>query len=340
MDAFEEQLEIATRSWQDGAFSFSGEHFTVEALDAQPKPVQRPMPLVIGGSGGPRSLRIAARWASEYNTVFTDAAGMAELRGKLDAACAKADRDPATLPLSVMTGWIVGERREEVVDRAARLSEWQGKGGDGEAFLAKAAGSLDHRHRRGGGRAAARPARGRLHAGDGPEPSAPRHRGDRADRPRGRTPHRKVLRDALHQVRADRHGRLGHLPRLHVLRRRPAAATTSGRCPRPRAARSSSAALDAGINFFDTANVYSARHRARRSPARRSPTWRNRDEIVLATKVHGQMREGPNGGGLSRKAILSEIDHSLRAARHRLRRPLPDPPLGLRRRRSRRRSRR
>jgi alkanesulfonate monooxygenase SsuD/methylene tetrahydromethanopterin reductase-like flavin-dependent oxidoreductase (luciferase family) len=139
MDAFEEQLEIATRSWEDGAFSFGGEHFSVEGLDARPKPVQRPMPLVVGGSGGPRSLRIATRWASEYNTVYTDAAGMAELRGKLDAACAKGDRDPATLPLSLMTGWIVGETREEVVDRAARLSEWRGKGGDGEKFLAEEA---------------------------------------------------------------------------------------------------------------------------------------------------------------------------------------------------------
>jgi alkanesulfonate monooxygenase SsuD/methylene tetrahydromethanopterin reductase-like flavin-dependent oxidoreductase (luciferase family) len=61
---------------------------------------------------------------------------MAELRGKLDAACEKRDRDPATLPLSVMTGWLVGETREEVVDRASRLSRWRGGSDDGEAFLA------------------------------------------------------------------------------------------------------------------------------------------------------------------------------------------------------------
>jgi alkanesulfonate monooxygenase SsuD/methylene tetrahydromethanopterin reductase-like flavin-dependent oxidoreductase (luciferase family) len=96
------------------------------------------MPMIIGGSGGPRSLRIATRWGSEYNTVDAGAERIAELRGKLDAACESADRDPATLPLSVMTACIVGETREEVVDRAARLSTWQGKGGDGEAFLAEA----------------------------------------------------------------------------------------------------------------------------------------------------------------------------------------------------------
>ncbi|HEX3359452.1 MAG TPA: TIGR03560 family F420-dependent LLM class oxidoreductase [Solirubrobacterales bacterium] len=140
MEAFEEQLEIATRSWADGAFSFSGEHFRVELLDAQPKPVQRPMPLVIGGSGGPRSLRIAARWASEYNTTQGTPAELADLRRRLDAACAKADRDPASLPLSLMTTWIVAETREGVLDYASRLSVWQGKGGDGERLLDEAPG--------------------------------------------------------------------------------------------------------------------------------------------------------------------------------------------------------
>jgi len=137
MSAFEEQLEIATRSWADGAFSFSGEHFSVVDLDAQPKPVQRPMPLVIGGSGGPRSVRIAARFASEYNTTQGTPAELADLRGRLDAACAKRDRDPASLPLSLMTTWIVAETREGVVDYASRLSAWQGKGDDGERFLAE-----------------------------------------------------------------------------------------------------------------------------------------------------------------------------------------------------------
>jgi F420-dependent oxidoreductase-like protein len=137
MDAFEEQLEIATRQWEDGAFSFAGEHFQINDLDAQPKPVQRPRPpLVIGGAGGPRSLRLAARWASEYNAVFREPEGMAELRAKLDVACEKQDRDPATLPLSLMTGWIVGETREQVVDRASRLAQWRGEGDDGEKFLA------------------------------------------------------------------------------------------------------------------------------------------------------------------------------------------------------------
>ena len=70
-------------------------------------------------------------------------------------------------------------------------------------------------------------------------------------------------------------------------------------------------ALDAGINFFDTANVYSA-GTSEGITGRALADMANRDEIVLATKVHGRMHEGPNGGGLSRKAILSEIDKSLK----------------------------
>src|SRR4051812_11685957 len=70
-------------------------------------------------------------------------------------------------------------------------------------------------------------------------------------------------------------------------------------------------ALDAGITFFDTANVYSD-GTSEEIVGRALADFARRDEIVLATKVHGRMRPGPNGGGLSRKAILTEIDHSLR----------------------------
>ena len=70
-------------------------------------------------------------------------------------------------------------------------------------------------------------------------------------------------------------------------------------------------ALELGINFFDTANVYSA-GTSEEIVGRALKDFARRDEVVLATKVHGRMRPGPNGGGLSRKAIMSEIDHSLR----------------------------
>src|SRR5699024_12689646 len=70
-------------------------------------------------------------------------------------------------------------------------------------------------------------------------------------------------------------------------------------------------ALDAGITSYDTANVYSI-GRSEEIVGKALVDYANRDEIVLATKVHGRMHEGPNGGGLSRKAILAEAEASLR----------------------------
>jgi 1-deoxyxylulose-5-phosphate synthase len=70
------------------------------------------------------------------------------------------------------------------------------------------------------------------------------------------------------------------------------------------------AALDAGVNFFDTANVYSG-GTSEEYTGRSLWKHTDREDVVLATKVHGRMRPGPNGAGLSRKAILQEIDASL-----------------------------
>lgn len=137
MDALEEQMQIIKGHWAPGPFSFDGEYFSAKELDALPKPVQQPRPpLILGGKGGPRSLRLAARHADEYNTVMATAVEVAEIRKRLDEACEAENRDPATLPLSMMTGWLVGADREDLVDRASRLAQWKGEGDDGEAFLA------------------------------------------------------------------------------------------------------------------------------------------------------------------------------------------------------------
>jgi 1-deoxyxylulose-5-phosphate synthase len=69
-------------------------------------------------------------------------------------------------------------------------------------------------------------------------------------------------------------------------------------------------ALAAGITFFDTANVYSAGS-SEEITGRAIRDFADREDVVLATKVHGRMRPGPNGAGLSRKAILAELDASL-----------------------------
>jgi alkanesulfonate monooxygenase SsuD/methylene tetrahydromethanopterin reductase-like flavin-dependent oxidoreductase (luciferase family) len=122
MKMLAEQLELISSQWAAGPIL--------------PKPLQQPRPtLIVGGRGGPRSIRLAARFADEYNTVNKTADECAEIRSQLDAACAEQGRAP--IPLSLMTGWLAGENQAELIDRAEQLSEWTRRGIDGESFLAE-----------------------------------------------------------------------------------------------------------------------------------------------------------------------------------------------------------
>jgi F420-dependent oxidoreductase-like protein len=125
MDVLEEQLQIVLGNWTgtaDAPFSFAGEHYTVDELDAEPKPVQQPHPpLLIGGSGGRRSCELAARYADEYNTVTATPEDVTTRRERLARACDAAGRP--MLPFSVMTAVLVGVDEAELGDRAARLEQ-------------------------------------------------------------------------------------------------------------------------------------------------------------------------------------------------------------------------
>jgi alkanesulfonate monooxygenase SsuD/methylene tetrahydromethanopterin reductase-like flavin-dependent oxidoreductase (luciferase family) len=121
MDVLEEQLQVILGSWSKGPFSFAGAAYRVTDLDAQPKPVQRPHPpIIIGGSAGPRSAALAARYADEYNTVFAAPAEVRERRAAVERACEAAAREP--LPFSLMTGVLLSRDRHELQERAQRLT--------------------------------------------------------------------------------------------------------------------------------------------------------------------------------------------------------------------------
>jgi F420-dependent oxidoreductase-like protein len=147
MANLEEQLELVSRQWADGRFSFEGRRYRVRELDALPKPVQRPRPtLLLGGRGGARSVALGARFADEYNTVYKTREELVAIRRSLDEACEREGREP--IPLSLMTGWLVGEDRAELMDRAGRLAEWRGQEGGAQGLLdalpeAWIAGTLD-----------------------------------------------------------------------------------------------------------------------------------------------------------------------------------------------------
>jgi F420-dependent oxidoreductase-like protein len=121
MDVFAEQLEVVHRQWAAEAFSFEGDHYQLANSDPRPKPVQTPHPnLIVGGSGRPRSVALAARWADEYNTLSTDPDELRALGERIAAACAREEREP--LPLSVMTR-IPNGRPDDVVRQLSALAE-------------------------------------------------------------------------------------------------------------------------------------------------------------------------------------------------------------------------
>jgi F420-dependent oxidoreductase-like protein len=133
MERLAEHLEILHGHWADGPFDFAGRHYRIEALDAEPKPVQRPHPPVLmGGDAGPRAARLAARWADEYNTVYPTLAEVRERSAKIAAACEAAGREP--IPFSVMTGVLVAESRDALRERARVLAERAGTEADLDAL--------------------------------------------------------------------------------------------------------------------------------------------------------------------------------------------------------------
>ena len=120
MQMLAEQLEIVHGQWTSGPFSFAGEHYAVDAVDAQPRPVQSPHPpLLMGGQAGPRAAALAARWADEYNAVLAPFDEVVARKERDRAACEAAGREP--IPVSLMTGVLVGRDRAEYEARR-RLS--------------------------------------------------------------------------------------------------------------------------------------------------------------------------------------------------------------------------
>jgi alkanesulfonate monooxygenase SsuD/methylene tetrahydromethanopterin reductase-like flavin-dependent oxidoreductase (luciferase family) len=101
-----------------------------------PKPVQPPHPpLIVGGAAKPGTVGPAVRWASEYNTTGAGREECARRRRVLDEACEEAGRDPATLPLSLMTGCLVGADEGDLRERAGRFLQRLGRDTSVDEFL-------------------------------------------------------------------------------------------------------------------------------------------------------------------------------------------------------------
>ena len=120
----EEQLEVITGLWNTPAgerFDHAGSHYTLVDSPALPKPVQQPLPVIVGGNGPKRTPALAARFAAEYNTAFPPKDDVADLFGNVRKACENVGRDPDSLVYSVAMVLAVGSHEAEFTRRAAAI---------------------------------------------------------------------------------------------------------------------------------------------------------------------------------------------------------------------------
>ena len=102
MDRFEEACRLITELFRNRRTSFTGEHYTLVDAPLEPKPVQMPLPLMIGGGGEKRTLRITALYAHEWN-VWGTPETMVHKQSVLDAHCNDIHRDPSEIQRSACT---------------------------------------------------------------------------------------------------------------------------------------------------------------------------------------------------------------------------------------------
>jgi F420-dependent oxidoreductase-like protein len=134
-DRLEESLEICTALWSDEtAATYSGSHFSLDAAPGRPKPLQRPLPIIVGGRGERRTPDLTARFAHEYNTGGTVEDWTAR-RGRVVAACERIGRDPASLTYSMMTATVVGLTEVDAWKEAERRFSHGGQSGDVRAWV-------------------------------------------------------------------------------------------------------------------------------------------------------------------------------------------------------------
>lgn len=123
-DRLEEQLEIITGMWTTPVgetFASPGGRYPVTASPALPKPVQSPVPIIVGGGGPKRTPALAARFASEFNAPFVPQDFFVTQTDRVRAACEAIGRDPSTMTFSVALVVCCGADEAEVERRAAAI---------------------------------------------------------------------------------------------------------------------------------------------------------------------------------------------------------------------------
>jgi alkanesulfonate monooxygenase SsuD/methylene tetrahydromethanopterin reductase-like flavin-dependent oxidoreductase (luciferase family) len=115
MDNLEESVRVIKALFENDSASFEGKIYRLKDAYMNPKPAQKPMPLLIGGGGEQRTLRMVARYATEWNAPIGGGLEVFNHKSQVLAQhCEAVKRDPVTIDRSVMTGYIAGENQAEV----------------------------------------------------------------------------------------------------------------------------------------------------------------------------------------------------------------------------------
>jgi F420-dependent oxidoreductase-like protein len=123
-ERLEEQLAIVTGLWSTAIgdrFSYEGRHYRLDGSPALPKPVQQPLPIVMGGWGAKRTPRLAAHYAHEFNVPFAPVDAYAPQCEHVRKACEEIGRDPATMTLSAAVVVCCGANKKELERRAKAI---------------------------------------------------------------------------------------------------------------------------------------------------------------------------------------------------------------------------
>jgi alkanesulfonate monooxygenase SsuD/methylene tetrahydromethanopterin reductase-like flavin-dependent oxidoreductase (luciferase family) len=148
-DLMEDQLAILHGLWgEPDGWSYDGHKVSVREADFHPKPVDVPgrprtpiggarPRLLVGGQGSPRSYRMAARYADEFNLSSSGPDKAREAFAAVDAACVAIDRDPGTMAHSTMAGVLIGRDEAEMTARLTAVTDAVAAGEDVDAWLAE-----------------------------------------------------------------------------------------------------------------------------------------------------------------------------------------------------------
>ncbi len=122
MDRLEEAIHVVRALWGEGRTSFEGRHYRVKDVDCLPKPARAGgPPLLIGGSGEKRTLKLVAKYADEWNSVGLDPEAYGGKVAALERHCEAEGRDPATIRRSMMMFAILGRTEKDLDAVAARM---------------------------------------------------------------------------------------------------------------------------------------------------------------------------------------------------------------------------